>query len=119
MGFMVWPQNHGRRFFPVWPENRWLRVFWFGPQNRQLRFGDLGLKITTMISWFGRQNQVGYGLSVVPENRQEDADGVRNTSRSNCLLRLEASQARVSLSGLKTGRGVDGAHDIITEVAWR
>jgi hypothetical protein len=25
----------------------------FGPQNRQLRFGDLGLKITAMISWFG------------------------------------------------------------------
>jgi hypothetical protein len=28
----------------------------FVPQNRQLRFDDLGLKITTMISWFVPQN---------------------------------------------------------------
>jgi hypothetical protein len=27
-------------------------VFRFGPQNRQLQFGDLGLKISAMISWF-------------------------------------------------------------------
>jgi hypothetical protein len=26
------------------------------PQNRQLRFGDLGIKITATISWFGHQN---------------------------------------------------------------
>jgi hypothetical protein len=39
--------------------------------------------------------------------------------RSGSLLRLEASRARVSQSGLKTGRGVmtGGAHGIITEVA--
>jgi hypothetical protein len=36
------------------------------PQNQQLRFGDLGLKITATISWFGPQNQVGFGLSVAP-----------------------------------------------------
>jgi hypothetical protein len=30
------------------------------------RFGDLGLKITMMVSWFGPQNQVGFGLSVAP-----------------------------------------------------
>jgi hypothetical protein len=51
--FLVEPQNQGRR------------VSQFGPQNRQLRFGDLGIKITTAVSWFGPQNQVGYGLSVV------------------------------------------------------
>jgi hypothetical protein len=28
------------------------QIFRFEPQNRQLRFGDLGLKITAMISWF-------------------------------------------------------------------
>jgi hypothetical protein len=28
----------------------------FGPQNWQLRFGDLGLKITTIVSLFGSQN---------------------------------------------------------------
>jgi hypothetical protein len=37
----------------------------FGPQNRQLWFADLAHKITTTVSWFGLQNQVGYGLSVV------------------------------------------------------
>jgi hypothetical protein len=44
------------------------RVSLFGPQNRQLRFGDLVHKITTAIFWFGPQNQVGYGLSVAPQN---------------------------------------------------
>jgi hypothetical protein len=36
-------------------------------------------------------------------------------------FRVEASQARVSQPGLKTGGGVmaDGAHGIIAEVAWR
>jgi hypothetical protein len=32
------------------------QVFRFGPQNRQLRFGDLDLKITATVSWFGPQN---------------------------------------------------------------
>jgi hypothetical protein len=33
-----------------------------------------------MISWFGPQNQAGFGLSVAPQNRQEDATA-RNTRR--------------------------------------
>jgi hypothetical protein len=49
------------------------RVFRFGPQNWQLWFGDLSLKITTVISWFGPQNQVGDGLSIVPQKKREDA----------------------------------------------
>jgi hypothetical protein len=65
-GFLVWPQNQDRQFLPVWP------------QNRQLQFGDLCLKITAMVSWFVPQNQAGYGLSVVPQNRKEDEDGVRH-----------------------------------------
>jgi hypothetical protein len=52
--FLVWPQNQGRR------------VSQFGPQNWQLQFGDLSLKITAAVSWFGYQNQVGDGLSVAP-----------------------------------------------------
>jgi hypothetical protein len=40
----------------------------FGHQNWHLWFGDLGLKITTTVSWFEPQNQVGFGLSVVPQN---------------------------------------------------
>jgi hypothetical protein len=47
------------------------RVFQFGPQNWQLQFGDLAHKITVTISCFGLQNQVGYGLSVAPQNRWE------------------------------------------------
>jgi hypothetical protein len=39
-----------------------------GSQNRQLQFGDLYLKITMMVSWFGPQNQAGYDLLVVPQN---------------------------------------------------
>jgi hypothetical protein len=44
-------------------------------------------------------------LSVAPQNRWEDEDGVGHTSRSSGLLHLEVSQARVSQSGLNTGGG--------------
>ena len=81
------------------------RVSRFGPQNRQLRFGDLAHKITATVSWFGPQNQVGYGLSVAPQNRREDEYGAGHASGSSGLLRLEASRARVSQFGLKTGGG--------------
>jgi hypothetical protein len=49
---------------------------------------------------------VGYGLSVVPQNWQEDEDGAGHASRSSSLFRLKISQARVFQSGLKTARGV-------------
>jgi hypothetical protein len=88
---LVWPQNRWRWFLSVWPQNWWLRVFWFGPQNRQLQFGNLGIKITTTVSWFEPQNQTGYGLSVAPQNRREDEDGAGQASRSSALLHVEAS----------------------------
>jgi hypothetical protein len=71
-----------------------------------------------MISWFGPQNQVGFGLSVVPQNRRREI-GVGHTSRSSGLLGVEASLARVSQSGLKSGGGVTagGARDTIMKVA--
>jgi hypothetical protein len=69
-------------------------VVW--PQNRQLQFGDLAHKITMIVFWFVPQNQVGYGLSVVPQNRCEDEDSAGHTLRSTSLLRLEESWARVS-----------------------
>jgi hypothetical protein len=72
----------------------WWRVSRFRPQNRQLRFGDLGLKITTTVSWFGPQNQVGFGLSVTPQNRRREVDA-GHASRSSGLLYVEASLARV------------------------
>jgi hypothetical protein len=56
VGFLVEPQNQGR----------WISRF--GPQNRQLWFGDLGHKITAMVSWFRPQNQARDGLSVAAEN---------------------------------------------------
>jgi hypothetical protein len=40
-----------------------------GLQNRQLQFGDLSLKITVTVSWFGPQNQAGFGLSVAPGSK--------------------------------------------------
>jgi hypothetical protein len=58
------------------------------------------------VSWFGPQNQVGYGLSVAPQSQWEDEDGTGHTSRSSSLLHLEPSQPRVSQSSLKTSRGV-------------
>jgi hypothetical protein len=81
----------------------------FGIKTGGFGFPGLGLKIIVMISWFVPQNQVGYGLSVVPQNRQEDEDGMGHVSRSSDLLRLEANHVRISQSDLKT--------DIIMEVA--
>jgi hypothetical protein len=49
---------------------------------------------------------VGYGLLVVPQNKEEDEDDAGHASRSSGLLQVEASQAKVSESGLKTSGGV-------------
>jgi hypothetical protein len=70
------------------------------------------------VSWFGAQNQVGLGLSVAPQNQRREV-GVGHTSRSSSLLHVEASLARVSQSGQKTGGGTTtgGTHGTITEVA--
>jgi hypothetical protein len=88
------------------------------PQNRQLWFGDLGLKITTMASWFVSQNQVGFGLSVAPQNRQREVDA-GHVSRSSDLLRVEASLDRVFQSDPKTDGGATtgGVCGTIAEVA--
>jgi hypothetical protein len=42
-----------------------------------------------MVSWFVPQNQVGYDLSVAPQNRREDKDGTGHASRSSGLLCVE------------------------------
>jgi hypothetical protein len=54
--------------FLVEPQNQGQWVFWFGPKKRQLWFEDLGLKIPTMVSSFGPQNQARFGLLVAPQN---------------------------------------------------
>jgi hypothetical protein len=58
-----------------------------------------------MVSWFGPQNQVGYDLSVAPQDPREDEDSVGHALTSSGLLHLEASWARVNQSSLKTGGG--------------
>jgi hypothetical protein len=45
-------------------------IFQFGTQNWQLWFGDLGLKITAVVSLFVPQNQAGYCLSLAPQNQR-------------------------------------------------
>jgi site-specific DNA-cytosine methylase len=64
------------------------------------------------------QNLVDFSLSVVPQNRRREV-GVGHASRSSGLLLVEASLARVSQFGLKSGgcATVGGARGTITEVA--
>jgi hypothetical protein len=71
-----------------------------------------------MVSWFGPQNHLGFGLLVVPQNRRREV-GAGHASRSSGLLRVEASLARISQPGLKTSGGVmaGGARGTIVEVA--
>jgi hypothetical protein len=103
-GFLIEPQNQGGGGFPG--------------LGLQLWFGDLGFKITATVSWFGPQNQVGFGLSVAPQNRWREV-GVGHASRSSSLLGVESSLAKVSQSGLKTAGGatMGGARGTIAKVA--
>jgi hypothetical protein len=57
-------------------------------------------------------------LSVAPQNRRREVS-IGHTSRSSSLLGMEASLARVSQFGLKTGGGatMGGACGTIAEVA--
>jgi hypothetical protein len=57
VGLLVEPQNQGGGGFPSLD----LKTGSYG-------FGDLGLKITATVSWFGPQNQASVGLSVVQQN---------------------------------------------------
>jgi hypothetical protein len=90
---VVCPQNHsdgfrrfglktgGDSFSSVWPSKPTATVCeWFGLKTIRTVFADLGLKPvvtvssglaskpTTTVSWFGPQNQAGFGLSVAPQN---------------------------------------------------
>jgi hypothetical protein len=60
---------------------------------------------------------VGFNLSVAPQNRRREVSA-GHASRYSGLLHVEASLARVSQSGLKTGGGttVGGARGTIMEV---
>jgi hypothetical protein len=80
----------------------------FGPQNRQLRFGDLGHKITAIVSWFGHQNHEGYGFSVTPQNWWEDETvlGMRQ-DRAAWFMRKQVGLGFPSLASrlVETRRG--------------
>jgi hypothetical protein len=84
VGFLVEPQNQGGGGFPG-----------LGLKTGSYEFGDLGLKITAKVSWFGPQNQADFGLSVAPQNRWREVSA-GHASRSSSLLGMEASLARVS-----------------------
>jgi hypothetical protein len=106
-GFLVEPQNQGGEGF----------------SGLGLKTGSSGLviwasKSPRRVFWFGSQNQVGFGLSVAPQNRRREVSA-GHASRSSSLLGAEASLARVSQSGLKTGGGATtgGARGTIAEVA--
>jgi hypothetical protein len=70
-----------------------MMVSWFEPQNQCRRFGDLDLKITvtvfddltlkiiTIVSWFGHQNQIGEGLSVYASKPMSGWSRCENTRR--------------------------------------
>jgi hypothetical protein len=60
---------------------------------------------------------VGFGLFVASQNQWREV-GAGHASRSNSLLGVEASLARVSQSDLKTGGDTTtgGARDTIAEV---
>jgi hypothetical protein len=94
----------------------WWRVFRFGPQNRQHWFGDLGLKITAMVSWLGLKTKQASVYRL--RHKIYGGRSARDTSRSSGLLHVEASLARVSQSGLKTDGGmtIGGARDTIMKV---
>jgi hypothetical protein len=81
-------------------------------------FTGLASKLVATVFWFGPQNQVGFGLSVAPQNRWREVS-VERALRSSGLLHMEASLATVSQSGLKTDGGTmtGGARGTITEVA--
>jgi hypothetical protein len=66
---------------------------------------------------FESQNQVSFVLSVAPQNRPMEVSA-GHALRSISLLVIEASLARVSQSGLKTGGGATtgGARGTIAEV---
>jgi hypothetical protein len=71
-----------------------------------------------MVSWFGPQNQAGFGLSVAPQNRWREV-GVGHALRSSNLLDVEASLTRVFQPDLKTDGGaiMGGARGTIAKVA--
>jgi hypothetical protein len=104
--FLVEPQNQGGGGFPSWglKTGSYDLVIWASKSPR--RFLGLGLKTKQTLICRLRHKTEGR------------CDGVGHALRSSGLLHMEASLARVSQSGLKTGGGAtaDSARGTIAEV---
>jgi hypothetical protein len=103
---VVWPQNHWDDFLRFALKTGGDGFLWFG-----LRTGGDGFLVWTL-----KPRRLQFvSCATKPMG---GCDGVGHTSRSSGLLRVEASLARVSQSGLKTGGGatVGGGCGTITEV---
>jgi hypothetical protein len=81
------------------------------------RFDNFGLKTSSydLMIWSSKSlrrfldlgsKSIRLQFVVASQNRQDDGVGAGHTSRSSCLLHMEASQFIVSQSGLKTCGGV-------------
>jgi hypothetical protein len=114
----------------VWPQNDWDGFLRFGLKTGGdgfSRFGlktggggfpDLGLKIDSysFLVWASKPSKLRFvDCASKPTG---GCDDVGHASRSSSLLHVEASRARVSQSGLKTGGGaaVGGTRGTIVEV---
>jgi hypothetical protein len=99
--------------FPVWASKPAATVWWFGSQNHH----------DDLLVWDSKPSRLWFvGCATKPMG---GCDGMGHASRSSGLLRVEASLAKVSQSGLKTGGDMTagGARGTIAEVAsessWR
>jgi hypothetical protein len=111
------------RFSPVWPQNRWRQFSPVWPQNRLLGFPGLGLEIGSsgLVIWASKSPRWFLGLCLKTMLasvcrlclKTNGGRTARDTHRD------QASHARVSQSGVKTGRGAaaGGACGTIMDVA--
>jgi hypothetical protein len=79
--------------FPVGAPKPTATIWWFWPQNHRDGF----------LICVSKPNRLQFIIYAIKPT--EDEDDVGHTLRSSSLLWLEASRARVSRSGLKTGEG--------------
>jgi hypothetical protein len=55
-GFLVHPQNQGRRFLSVLPQNPWLQFLWFGLKTTRSDFPIWTSKLAAAVWRFSPQN---------------------------------------------------------------
>jgi hypothetical protein len=109
VGFLVVPQNQGRRFVSDLISKPLGRFLWFGRKT-----GGEGFLV-----WASKPSKLWFfGCTTKPTR---GCDSVGHASRSSGLLHVKASLARVSQSALKTDGGATagGARGTIMEVASR